>query len=189
MITDLRYEGRARRALEDLLAEAPRLNRVAARELAEVVREANRIERRAGRDADGAPLRPVRTRIGRYAGASGPPLLPFGDASRAIAGFTVNEVRTPTGFTLVCGHRSVGPPILRYHAEGRAGTGVPIVRDGSLVAFRGLRGRTTGIRRDVLGIGPTGRASIREAFDRHRNRIAEFFRRAARRAASYLGGL
>lgn len=188
---DLVYSGAGAKALGELAASLPRLNRQLADELQQAVWEANRIERLLGRDASGAPLRPVRQpRVGRYAGSSGPPMAPDGDASGAIAGFVVRVAQQGgEGFTLTAGHRGRIARILAWHGTGRSGTGIPISRGGQIVGFRGLRGRVSGIVRDVRGIGPQGRDAIRKQFARHPGRIAQAFRAAARRAATFFGSL
>lgn len=186
---EVQYEGRHAGALRALAAGMPEMDRQLARELAQATREANRIERLAGRDADGATLRPVSVRVGKYAGATGAPMVPHGEASSPISGFFVNEVKSANGYTLVAGNRSPMARVLGYHAAGKAGSGRPISRDGQVVGFRGVRGRTTGIRRNVLGIGPVGRRGIREVFARHPRRVAERLRRFASRAASFFGSL
>lgn len=187
MIAEAHYEGRAAKALEALLRESGPLNRRLADEAAQAVREAHRIERLAGRDADGSPLVRVTARVGRYEGASGPPLAPFGEASRVLTGFFTNTVRAEDGFTLVAGYRGDVARILGYHRDGKSGSGRPVVRDGRLVGFRGIRGRTTGIRRDVFGIGPAGREGVREVLRAHTNRLARLLRNAAGRAATFFG--
>lgn len=188
---DLIYSGAGARALGELADAMPRLNRELAGELRQAVWEANRIERLMGRDASGSPLRPVRPRVGRYAGSSGPPMVPDGDASGAIAGFVVRVAQDSggKGFTLTAGHRGRIAQILAWHGTGRAGTGIPVVRGGQVVGFRGLRGRVSGIVRDVRGIGPQGREEIRRQFARQPGRIAQAFRAAARRAATFFGSL
>lgn len=179
------YEPRHAKALEALLREAPRYNREGARAVAQAIREANRIERLAGRDAAGFPLRPVDFRVGPYASASGPPLAPFGEASRAISAFYAEESVTPDGFTLSAGYRGPFARILKYHADGKAGRGFPVRRDGRVVAFRGIPGATTGIRRDVFGLGPRAREGVREALRAQTGRLRLLLRSARARAASF----
>lgn len=189
---DVQYEGKARRSMEALIAAGPALTRVAAREVADVVVEGNRIDRLAGIDASGRPLPSVKVRIGRYSGASGPPLVPFGQASAAIAQFYANPVATRDGFTVVAGFRGNKAQILRYHAEGRSGSGRPIVKGGKLVGFRGIKGRVTGVRRDVFGVSPRTRADIGYVMQQHSSRLRNVVRAAGRgaaRAAAFLGSL
>lgn len=179
------YEPRHAKALEALLREAPRMNREGAKQVAQAIREANRIERLAGRDAAGFPLRPVSFRVGPYASASGSPLAPFGEASRAISAFYVEESATADGFTVAAGYRGPFARILKYHADGKSGRGWPIRRDGRVVAFRGIPGATTGIRRDVFGLGPQAREGVREVLRAQTGRLRLLLRSARARAASF----
>lgn len=181
----VQYEPRHARSIEALIREAPRLNREGAKAVAQAVREANRIERLAGRDADGRELTPVKFRVGRYEGATGEPLNPFGEASRSIRSFVVNTVANPDGFTVTAGYQGDFARILRYHADGKAGRGFPIRRDGRIVAFRGIKGATTGIRRDVFGLGPKAREGVREVLRAQAGKLRLLLRAARVRAASY----
>ena len=190
MYGDVQYSGVHARKLAALIAAGPELNRTAAREVADVVREGNRIDRLRGIDATGARLKPVRARVGRYEGASGPPMVPFGEASAAIAAFYAVPVSTRDGYTITAGFRGPKAIILKYHAEGRSGYGRPIVKGGQLVGFRGVKGRVTGIRRDVFGLSPRTRTDVDYAMRRHSSRLRGVLRgagRAASRAASFVG--
>lgn len=186
---EVQYGGRHAAALAELAREMPRINRETAEELAQAVREAHRIARLAGRDADGVPLRPVSVRIGKYAGASGAPIVPHGESSGAIQNAFVNVVQATAGFTIVAGIRGRIAQILRWHAEGKSGKGRPITRDGKLAGFRGIRGATTGIRRNVFGLGPADRAGVRAVFAKQPRRIGQKIQQFARRAAAFFGSL
>jgi hypothetical protein len=151
--SDVQYYGRHRRNLDTLIAEAPAMNRRTAEDVAQLLVEGNRIDRLRGIDPDGKPLQPVRVRVGAYAGATGPPLAPFGEASSSIAAFYARHTTSRDGWTVTAGFQGPMAPILKYHAEGKSGTGHPITVGGKLVGFKGIKGATTGIRRDVFGVG------------------------------------
>lgn len=72
--------------------------RECARDVAAIVRAGNRRARLAGTDKDGRPMAPLRSkRTGKYKGASGPPLAPFGERSRIVANFYADESVAPGG--------------------------------------------------------------------------------------------
>lgn len=193
IVGQVEYTGTARRKLDALIAAGPGLTRIAAREVADVVWEGNRIDRLAGIDARGTPLPRVRVRVGRYEGATGPALAPFGESSAAITQFYSNPVSVGRdGFTVAAGYRGDKAVILRYHAEGRSGSGRPVVVDGKTVGFRGIKGKVTGIRRNVFGVSPRTRTDIDYVMRQHSSRLRNVLRSAsgfASKAASFLGGL
>lgn len=173
---EIAHEGRHQIALETLIASAPAMSRAAAKEVAELIREGNRIDRLRGVNPDGQSLRPVTVRIRRYEGASGPPLAPFGESSRSITQFYAREQSSDFGWTVTAGYRGNIARILRWHAEGRSGSGKPIVKDGKLVGFRGVKGRVSGIRRDALGVGMKTREEIRYVIGRQRSWFRDVLR-------------
>lgn len=125
--------------------------------------EGNTRDRLRGVDAQGRPLVPWRVRKGKYKGATGPTLVPFGTRSDAIAGFRVKIYRR-FGFVgerrIKVGIHSTKADIYVYHALGKSG--------------RGRKGGVTGIRRNILGVTPKTRAAL----------LAEF-RRFAREGRNY----
>lgn len=146
--------------------------------------QGNKLDREEGIQADGTPMPPLKTRrIGVYAGATGPPLAPFADTpgrrSKSISLFEY-EIRGFTGgLLLVCGWRD-GPPrpgsgggrrrersmlrILKWHSRGESGVGVPYYgKDGQIKGYRGIKGRVSGIKRDIFGISPRSWKLIKEA--------------------------
>lgn len=120
--------------------------------LARRVRQRKDEELAAGLDAHGDPLIPARWRVGRYAGATGPGLMPFREFSRTRLLLAV----TP-GDGFVAGTWPDGwATILSYHARGLSGKGRPITRGGQVVGFIGIPGATSGIVRDVVGLTAGG---------------------------------
>jgi hypothetical protein len=167
---------RAQQRLETVIAEMPALSRRAADEVAQVLREGNRIDRLRGIDADGRPLVPVGERFGAYAGAGGPPLAPWFDASGSIQSFFADVAPSRNGWTITAGFRGPIAQILRWHAEGKSGVGHPITRGGVIVGFRGIPGRVSGIYRDIFGVSDRTLSSVREVADRHRSRVRDALR-------------
>jgi hypothetical protein len=139
--------------------------RECARDIAAIVRAGNRRARLAGTDKDGRPMAPLRSaRKGKYRGASGPPLAPFGDKSRIIANFYAEEsVSAGGGFEIRAGWRNVlsDPP------RGRGARGW-INRKISRVTGRGrvpflayhFAGTPPMPKRDAAGIDPKTRAEV-----------------------------
>lgn len=116
--------------------------------LARIVRIKKDEELDAGLDADGNPIRPARVRIGKYAGMTGPGLLPNRELSRTRRLFDV-----AVGSDHVTGYwRGPWSKIVGYHARGVSGTGRPIIKGGKLVGFIGIKGMTSGIVRNVVGM-------------------------------------
>lgn len=177
MITgNVEYYGRHRQNLETLIAENPAMNRQTARDVAELIREGNRLDRLAGVDADGKPLQPVKVRIGPYEGATGPPLAPFGEASSSIQSFYARHTTSLDGWTVTAGFQGPMAPILRYHADGKSGTGHPIHKGGQIVAFRGIKGRVSGIVRDVFGVSQRTREEVAYMIGRHKSWLRDILR-------------
>ena len=158
-------------------------------EARQIVVEGNTIDRLRGVDRSGRSLVPWRWRVGRYEGKTGPTLAPNGLLSRSVTTFFA-EWR---GDVMSAGFRGEGVEILAYHAAGKSGRGIPIERDGKVVGFRGIKGATTGIVRDVFGVSPRTRKDL---IDRYREmasrtfaaRAGRFFAGVSRRAASFFGG-
>ncbi len=155
-------------------------------EAVQILVEGNRIDRLAGLDARGRPLRPVKYRVGRYEGASGPPLAPFRESSWSVRGFFA-EWR---GNVLAAFFRGEGIEFLAYHAAGKSGKGRPVVKDGKIVGFRGIKGATTGIVRDVFGVSARTRRDLVARFrELHRETFAGRVGAAVGRVRSFFGGL
>lgn len=165
---DVAYTGKHAIALETLIAKNPAMNAATARDVAQLIVEGNRIDRLLGIDPSGQPLRPTQVRVGRYEGASGPPLAPFGEASASIAAFYARSQTSVFGWTVTAGFNGPMGQILKYHAEGKAGLGHPITRAGQLVGFKGIPGRVTGIRRDVMGVSRRTMEEVRYVIGRQK---------------------
>ena len=175
--------------LNQILDAGRRLGPAFKSEARQIVVEGNTIDRLRGVDKNGRALRRWRWRVGRYEGKTGETLVPNGLFSMAIRLFFA-EWR---GNTMVAGYRGEGVEILGYHAAGKSGKGRPIQRDGKVVGFRGVRGRTTGIVRDVFGVSPATRRDLIARFremsrDTFTARAGRFFAGANRRAAAFFGG-
>lgn len=176
--------------LNQILDAGRRLGPAWKAEARQIVVEGNEIDRLRGVDKNGKPLKRWRWRVGRYEGKTGPTLAANGMLATAIRTFFA-EWR---GNKMVAGFRGEGVEILAYHATGKSGKGRPIERDGKVVGFRGVRGRTTGIVRDVFGVSPATRRDLvarfrelsRETFTA---RAGRFFADVNRRAAGFFGGL
>lgn len=94
---------------------------------ARAITEGNRDDRLRGVDRRGRAMTPLKSeRTGRYAGATGPPLAPFGERSRSIALFFARITRKAAGWTLTAGFSGEGAEVLGHHA---AGAGPNPVRD------------------------------------------------------------
>jgi hypothetical protein len=169
--------------LEQIAARARVKPRKAMEQIGKTIVQANMLDRREGIQADGTPMPPLRTkRLGIYKDAKGPPLAPFADAagrrSKSIALFRTELYEIPNGLILAAGWvdgpmrkpgKHTALEILGFHARGIAGAGKPITRKGQIVGWRGVRGRTSKIVRDIFGISPRSwklvREAIRLAFD------------------------
>jgi hypothetical protein len=173
---ELTYTPKHRIALETLIAESPAMSRAAAGEVAQLIREGNRVDRLQGVGADGIPLKPVTVRINQYFGAAGPPLAPFGESSRSITQFYTRIETSPYGWTVTAGYSGDVAKILRWHAEGKSGSGTPIVKAGAVVGFRGIPGKVTGIKRDVMGVGPLTMQEIGYVIGRQKSWIRDVLR-------------
>lgn len=109
-------------------------------------------ELEAGLDANGEPIEPAKVRIGKYAGMTGPGLMPNRELSRTRRLFDVAVGRDHvTGYW-----RGPWSKIVGYHSRGLAGRGRPITRGGQLVGFVGIEGATSGIVRNVVGMTEGG---------------------------------
>ena len=176
--------------LNQILDAGRRLGPAFRAEARQIVVEGNEIDRLRGVDKAGRKLRRWRWRVGRYEGKTGETLVPNGRLSLAIRTFFA-EWR---GNTMVAGFRGEGVEILVYHAAGKSGKGRPVVRGGKVVGFRGVKGRTTGIVRDVFGVSPATRRDLIGRFremsrDTFAARAGRFFVGVNRRAAAFFGGL
>lgn len=138
----------------EAIANASKANaRVLREAIPRVLYEGNRRERLAG-NAKGGKLPPWKFRVGPYEGKTGATLAPNGDKSLSVAGFVSDVTSTgSTGFQVSAGFQGEAAEILGYHATGKSGKGRPFLKDGKLAGFRGVRGRVTGIVRDVFYIG------------------------------------
>lgn len=158
--------------LDALIEEIGRTDKRFRVEARQLLIEGNERDRMTGRDRTGTALRPWRVRRGKYAGASGPTLAPFRQASRSVSAFFA-EWR---GNRLVAGFRGPGVEVLAYHAAGKSGTG--------------RKGQVTGIVRDIFGVSPQTVADLRAEYSRSfRAVVTRAAKSAARRAASFFGGL
>lgn len=189
----LQYRSAHAKVVEDLLNAQRANSRLLARQCEAILTEGNRIDRLRGMDRTGKALRPWRWRVGRYERATGPALAPFGELSRAISSFFAEATKAAGGWTLTAGFRGKGVEFLGYHAAGKSGKGVPIRHDGKVVGFRGVRGRSTGIVRDVFGVSPGTYRSLQDEFkafarDTFARRAYTAAKSVSRRAAVFFGG-
>lgn len=150
---DIKYTPAHLKRLDAITAAAKANSRALREEVRQVIWEGNRLDRLQGVDARGKKLPRVKPRTGRYAGATGEPMVPFNEASRAIAAFYTDDRVQGEGFIVSAGFRGPGVEILAYHAEGRAGTG--------------RKGQVTGIVRDVFGVSERTRKAVIEVFREH----------------------
>lgn len=67
----------------------------------------NEHDRLRGLSRYGQPQAPVKTRRGRYAGASGPPIAPFGAASRVVTHFRAKVKGSKPPYTVLAGWEGV----------------------------------------------------------------------------------
>jgi hypothetical protein len=118
--------------------------------LATAVTDDNREARLRGVDRLGRPLAPLRSaRKGKYRGATGPPLAPFGASSQVVTRFKVATSITSNGGRLRAGWD--GPPYLGYHFVG---AGHNPVRDLAGITPAGWRGKVIPIVREFVRGGP-----------------------------------
>lgn len=126
--------------------------------LARWVRDAKILSLEAGEDARGNPLLPPTNPLSRewyrvrgleYRGPSMSPRYGESRTQRllAVSAFPQGNPDRVVGFW-----RAGFARILHYHATGKAGKGRPYFRDGRLAGWRGIRGQTTGLVRDVVGL-------------------------------------
>lgn len=189
----VQYRARHAQVLEDLLNAQRGNSRELARSCQQILWEGNRADRLRGVDRTGKRLVPWRWRLKKYKGARGPTLAPFGEASRAISGFFADARKAAGGWTVTAGFRGPGVEILGYHAEGKSGKG-KLLHDKKTGEpyFVGVKGRTTGIVRDVFGVSPATYRDLRDEFrrmagDTFARRAYRAARGVASRAASFLG--
>lgn len=137
------FSGNALKRINELLAEVRGVGtRRLGTAVAATVVAGNRADRMEGKDSRGVGLPAlVSKRTGKYRGMSGPPLVPRGEQSRAIADFHARVSFREGGWTLTAGWSGDAPYILAFHAEGRGRYG-PIAR------------------RNCLGISPRTRSCI-----------------------------
>lgn len=128
-------------AMLDRLARPP-LGTLAAA-LREVMLEDNREGLLAGLDSDGSASAPVtEATVRRGRGGDGPPRVPRGDASRAIASYDV-AIEPGTDRVLLIGSWSDAPFVHFFES-----------------------GTSRMVPREMVGIRPAGRAKVAEAVDR-----------------------
>ena len=163
----LDYEPKLLRHVRQLL-EASRANQqVLAESCQRILWEGNRRERIQGNGPEGSKLPALRSpRLGPYAGQTGKPLAPS-EASRSITAFTSEQVKTRDGWTVTAGYAGPGVEILAYHAEGRSGAGKPLTKDGKLIGFRGIKGRVSGIVRNVFYVSKQTKQELADEFRAH----------------------
>lgn len=113
------------------------------RAVVKALTDGNRDDRLRGVDRRGQPLTPLKSeRKGRYSGATGKPLVPFGELSRAISQFFARVARTAAGWRLTAGFEGEGAEILGHHAAGAGHNPV----------------------RDVFGVSPKTWSAVRTLF-------------------------
>lgn len=114
-----------------------------------LIKQGNADDRLRGVDRYGRPLVPLKSaRKGRYKGATGPPLAPFGSSSRVVSRFVTRRGRRGGDRFVEAGWSDVlskqGRPFLQFH----------------------IRGSSPMPRRDIAGLSPQTWARIRDAFRR-----------------------
>lgn len=185
----LEYRKAHRDRLNQILSAGKRFGPDFKREARLAVIAGNAQDRLQGLDRTGRPFKdPWKWRVGRYEGKKGPTMAPNREQSLVIKGFIVEW----QGDLMRAYYRGPAAEILGYHATGKSGKGRPVMKDGKVVAFRGVRGATTGIVRDVLGVSPRTRKQLIDLYrEMARNtfaaRAGRFARGVARRAAAFFG--
>lgn len=127
---DVFYQSKALKALNAKIAFFNGAgSRKLAVDMATALELGNEHDRLRGLDRYGRPMKPVKTRKGRYKGAAGPPLAPFGVASRSINRFRAAIKGSRPPYTIIGGWQDVvsdkGFPFLPVHDKGSAKRGIP----------------------------------------------------------------
>lgn len=164
MQAEMGFNGKAAKWLADLQNRIEVQRTAFPDEVREILIAGNNRATLAGTDRHGRPLVPWKVRINEYEGKTGPTLAPKGLGSRrATRAYTTRTAPGPSS-SVSFGWRGSDIAFLGFHALGISGTGHPIKRDGKVVGFVGIRGRTSGIVRDVLGVDPRTREEIKAKF-------------------------
>lgn len=131
----------------------------------------NEHDRLRGLNQYGQPVAPVKTRRGKYAGASGPPIAPFGAASRVVTRFRASVKGSRPPYTVLAGWEGVvsskGVPFLPFLNNGVRGK----PRGSTKLArgFHRVKAKLTGTwlipPRPIFGISPNTWVLIREQID------------------------
>jgi hypothetical protein len=133
----------------------------------------NEHDRLRGLNQYGQPQTPVKPRRGRYKGASGPPLAPFGAASRVVTQFRARVKGSRPPYTIAAGWEAVvsasGFPFLVALSEGVRGK--PRGKTKLAGGYHRIRAKLAGgwriPPRPIFGISPNTWQLVRE-------QIAEF---------------
>ncbi len=140
--------------------------------VAEALEEGNRNDRLAGTDRYGQPLAPVKPRRGKYKNASGPPLAPFGAASRVVTHFRTKVLGQSGNYHIAAGWDNVlskqGVPFLPFHDQGvrlRPNSGGGLVARNFARIKAAVRGSWFLPPRPIFGISPRTWARIRPLGD------------------------
>jgi hypothetical protein len=158
-----------------------------ANKVADEVWLGNQHDRLAGLDRYGKRQTPVKPRKGRYAGATGPPLAPFGNLSRVISHFRAQVFKRGGKYKIVAGWENVvsskGVPFLPFHDQGailsrgksaksKPGRGRPGFFER---AFARAKAWSTGKgilpRRPIFGLSPRTWSKIRAHLDAFRAKV------------------
>lgn len=131
----------------------------------------NEHDRLRGLSRYGQPQAPVQKRKGRYAGASGPPIAPFGAASRVVTNFRAQVKGSRPPYTVQAGWENVvsskGVPFLPFLDQGVRGKARGKTSAGRL--FHRVKAKLTGSwmipPRPIFGISPNTWILIREQID------------------------
>jgi hypothetical protein len=155
-------------------------------DLAAAVELGNEHDRLNGLDRYGRPQTPLKSkRKGKYAGAKGPPLAPFGAASRVVRNFKAKVKGSRPPYSILAGWEGVvsdkGVPFLPFHdqgavlrrrSKGPGGGGRPGI---FARAFARIRAAVTGVgylpKRPIFGISPNTWRLIRERIDEFKDNV------------------
>jgi hypothetical protein len=171
------YKPRALNTLNDKLAyiSGPG-SRNLAQNIAAAVVLGNEHDRLNGRNSYGQPQAPVKKRQGKYKGASGPPIAPFGAASRVVTHFSARYKGSKPPYTITAGwdgvvSKSGFPFLVALHEGVRGSTGGARSLIGKL--FHRVKAKLTGSwripPRPIFGISPNTWVLIREQIDEFRD--------------------
>jgi hypothetical protein len=116
----------------------------------------------------GQPQTPVKVRTGKYRGASGPPIAPFGAASRVVTHFRARVKGSRPPYTIAAGWEGVvskkGVPFLPFLDQGVRGK--PKGKTKLARGFHRVKAKLAGSwlipPRPIFGISPNTWVLIRE---------------------------